>query len=141
MIVAVMLVLLLSSTPLVLAQQEQDLVEEGDYAAPIPWDLSGSHAAFLQYDDPTSLPSFYYCGIVVTPLNDHSPGEFTVSYSSGEAMWAAPQENVVHTITNEDVPFVTPLYLQILRFEDIASIPDPYERLAAEEAKFQEILA
>jgi hypothetical protein len=31
-------------------------------------------------------------------------------------------------------------YMQLLRFEDIASIPDPCERFAAEEAKRQEIL-
>lgn len=68
---------------------------------------------------------------------DHVLGEFVVSYYSEEAMWAAPQENVVHTYPRygTDSP-----YLQLLRFEDIASILDLCERFAAEEAKRQEIL-
>ncbi len=68
---------------------------------------------------------------------DHSPGEFIVSYHSEEAMWATPQENVASTSPRygPDSP-----YMQLLRFEDIASIPDPCERFAAEEAKRQEIL-
>ncbi len=68
---------------------------------------------------------------------DHSPGEFIVSYHSEEAMWATPQENVAKTSPRygPDSP-----YMQLLRFEDIASIPDPCERFAAEEAKRQEIL-
>jgi hypothetical protein len=47
---------------------------------------------------------------------DHVPGEFVVSYYDSEG-------------------------IQLLRFDDIASIPDPCDRFAAEEAKRQEILA
>jgi hypothetical protein len=69
--------------------------------------------------------------------SDHVPGEFIVGYHSEEAMWVAPQENVLET-----KPRYGPdsSYRQLLYFEDIASIPDPCERLAAEEAKRQEIL-
>ncbi len=74
-----------------------------------------------------------------TGPSDRMPGEFSVYYYSEEEMWAAPQENVVHS----DVYYYNPVpyYRQILSFEDIASIPDPCERFAAEEAKLQEILA
>lgn len=48
----------------------------------------------------------------VTPFG-HVPGEILVLYYSGE--------------------------IQTLHFEEIASIPDPCERLAAEEAKLQEV--
>ena len=68
---------------------------------------------------------------------DYSPGEFMVSYYSEEAMWAVPQENVVET---SPVYYPYPSYRQLLYFEDIASIADPCERFAAEEAKRQEIL-
>lgn len=68
---------------------------------------------------------------------DHAPGEFMVSYYSEEAMWAAPQENVVQT---SPIYYEYPSYMQLLRFEDIASIADPCERFAAEEAKRWEIL-
>ncbi len=77
---------------------------------------------------------------------NRNPGEFVVSYYSEEEMWAAPQENVVHTDDyrtwySPDTGIVYyPDYRQYLRFEDIASIPDPCERFAAEEAKLQEIL-
>ncbi len=77
----------------------------------------------------------------------HAPGEFIVSYDSIEEMWAAPQENVVHTDDyrtwySPDTGIVYhPDYRQYLRFEDIASIPDPCERFAAEEAKRMEISA
>jgi hypothetical protein len=76
------------------------------------------------------------------------PGEFIVSYDSMEAMWASPQENVVHQFNNwgwydtetGPVYYPIPYEMQTLYFEDIASIPDPCERFAAEEAKRQEIL-
>ena len=69
--------------------------------------------------------------------SDHQPGKFIVGYYSEEAMWAAPQENVLETKPRygPDSP-----YRQLLYFEDIASISDPCERFAAEEAKRQEIL-
>jgi hypothetical protein len=71
-----------------------------------------------------------------------------VSYDSVEAMWASPQENVVHQFNRWDsydtetgpVYYPIPIEMQMLYFEDIASIADPCERFAAEEAKRQEIL-
>ena len=81
--------------------------------------------------------------------SDHVPGEFVVSYESMEAMWAAPQENVKDTFEHwgwydtetGPVYFPIPYESQVLYFEDIASIADPCERFAAEEAKLQEISA
>ena len=78
----------------------------------------------------------------------HMPGEFIVSYESVEAMWAAPQENVKENIDDWGwyytdagiVYYPIPSGTQLLYFEEIASIPDPCERFAAEEAKRQEIL-
>ena len=78
--------------------------------------------------------------------SDHVPGEFIVSYESVEAMWAGPQENVTDTFGHwcwyyADTGIVYyPSETQLLYFEDIASIPDPCERFAVEEAKRQEIL-
>jgi hypothetical protein len=68
------------------------------------------------------------------------PGEFVVYYYSEEEMWAAPQENVIDTSVYEPTPTYF-YYMQTLYFEDIASIQDPCERFAAQEAKLQEILA
>ena len=81
--------------------------------------------------------------------SDHVPGEFIVSYESMEAMWAAPQENVKDTFEHwgwydtetGPVYYPIPYESQVLYFEDIASIADPCERFAAEEAKLQEISA
>jgi len=80
--------------------------------------------------------------------SDHEPGELIVSYDSVEAMWASPQENVIHQSNRWDshdtetgpVYYPIPIEVQTLYFEDIASIADPCERFAAEEAKRQEIL-
>lgn len=80
--------------------------------------------------------------------SDHVPGELRVTYESVEAMWAAPQENVKSTSNNwgwyetdtGPVYYPIPNGSQLLYFEDIASIADPCERFAAEEAKRQEIL-
>lgn len=77
----------------------------------------------------------------------HAPGELIVGYDSVEAMWASPQENVVHQFNNwgwydtdaGTVYYPIPYEAQTLYFEDIANIPDPCERFAAEEAKRQEI--
>ncbi len=79
---------------------------------------------------------------------DHVPGEFVVRYESVEAMWAAPQENVTENMNSwgwyetdtGTVYYPIPNGSQLLYFEDIAGIPDPCERFAAEEAKRQEIL-
>jgi hypothetical protein len=64
---------------------------------------------------------------------EHAPGEFLVGYASKEALQAAPPENVVETFTG--------ILAQHLAFEEIKNIPDPAERVAAEEAKRQELLA
>jgi|SRR5829696_7444911 len=80
--------------------------------------------------------------------SDHVPGKFLVAYESVEAMWAAPQENVTENMNYWDSYYTDtgPVYYpipngsQLLYFEDIASIQDPCERFAAEEAKRQEIL-
>jgi hypothetical protein len=80
--------------------------------------------------------------------SDHVPGVLLVIYESVVAMWAVPQENVKST-SNDWGSYYTetgPVYYPIpngwqeLYFEDIASIQDPCERFAAEEAKRQEIL-
>src|ERR687889_2191387 len=80
--------------------------------------------------------------------SDHQPGEFIVGYESVEAMWAAPQKNVKETsndwgwyeMDTGTVYYPIPNGSQLLYFEDIASIPDPCERFAAEETRRQEIL-
>ena len=70
----------------------------------------------------------------VTGLCEHVPGEFVVGYESEEAMFAAPQENVVETL-----PLPPYVYLQLLRFEEIANISDPAEQRNAEEAQRQQL--
>jgi hypothetical protein len=80
--------------------------------------------------------------------SDHVPGKFLVTYESVDAMWAAPQENVRETSNSwgwdetdtGTVYYPIPDGSQELYFEDIASISDPCERFAVEEAKRQEIL-
>ncbi len=71
-------------------------------------------------------------------LTNHDPGVILVSHCSEEDMLVAPQENVVETFPRYrwDSP-----YIQLLRFDHKASIEDSYERLVAEDAKRQEILA
>ena len=64
---------------------------------------------------------------------EHAPGEFLVGYVSEEALRAAPPENVVETLDG--------ILAQHLAFEEIKGIPDPAQRLAAEEAKRQELAA
>jgi hypothetical protein len=54
-----------------------------------------------------------------------------VGYTSEEALRAAPPENVVETFDG--------ILAQHLAFEEIKNIPDPTDRLAAEEAKRQEL--
>ena len=64
---------------------------------------------------------------------EHAPGEFLVGYVSEEALRAAPPENVVETLDG--------ILAQHLAFEEIKGIPDPAQRLAAEEAKRQQLAA
>jgi len=64
---------------------------------------------------------------------DHVAGEFLVGYVSEEALRAAPRENVAETFGG--------ILAQHLVFEDIKNISDPAARLAAEEAKRQELAA
>ena len=67
----------------------------------------------------------------VPGICDHAAGEFLVGYASEEALHAAPPENVVEIFDG--------ILAQHLAFEEIKNIPDPAERLAAEEAKRQEL--
>lgn len=146
-VVALVLMTLLSAS-LVLAQEEASLpggpepptVEEVNlphFSSPLtpiskPYSIGTdpADAGFYELDEP-----YDNCGN--TMLTNHGPGVFLVGYYSEEAMLAAPQENVVETFPRYgwDSP-----YIQLLRFDDIASIEDPYERLVAEDAKGQEIL-
>lgn len=64
---------------------------------------------------------------------DHVAGEFLVGYVSEEALRAAPRENVAETFGG--------ILAQHLVFADIKNISDPAARLAAEEAKRQELAA
>ncbi|MCA1730976.1 MAG: hypothetical protein LC751_16750, partial [Actinobacteria bacterium] len=64
---------------------------------------------------------------------DHAAGEFLVGYISEEALRAAPQENVAETFDG--------ILAQHLIYDEIKNIPDSDARLAAEEAKRQEIAA
>jgi hypothetical protein len=94
-----------------------------------------------------SSPENPYAPNALDP-SDHQPGEFIVGYESVEAMWAAPQKNVKETsndwgwyeMDTGTVYYPIPNGSQLLYFEDIASIPDPCERFAAEETRRQEIL-
>ena len=127
--------LLVAMLTMVLAATVPGLAQDGEFDV--------TSVPEVQYDDvcSTSAPSG------VTP-EGHVPGEFIVSYESVEAMWAAPQENVKSTgndwgwyyTDTGPVYYPIPNGTQVLSFEDIVSIPDPCERLAAEEAKRQEIL-
>ncbi len=95
-----------------------------------------------------SWPDSAVCEEEHERMGGHAPGEFIVSYESVEAMWAAPQENVKETSNSwgwyetdtGTVYYPIPSGMQVLYFGDIASISDPCERFAAEEAKRQEIL-
>ena len=64
---------------------------------------------------------------------DHAAGEFLVGYVSEEALLAAPQQNVAETFDG--------ILVQHLVYDEIKNIPDPAGRLAAEEAKRQELAA
>jgi hypothetical protein len=94
-----------------------------------------------------STPENPYAPNALDP-SDHEPGVLLVTYESVEAMWAAPQENVREISNNwgwydtdtGSVYYPIPNGTQTLYFEDIASIADPCERFAAEEAKRQKIL-
>jgi hypothetical protein len=80
--------------------------------------------------------------------SDYEPGVLLVTYESVRAMWASSQENARETSNiwglilrgHGIVYYPIPNGTQVLYFEDIASIADPCERFAAEEAKRQEIL-
>ena len=95
-----------------------------------------------------SWPDSAVCEEEHERMGGHVPGEFIVIYESLEAMWAAPQENVKDThetwgwyeTDTGTVYYPIPISTQLLYFEDIASIPDPCERFAAEETRRQEIL-
>jgi hypothetical protein len=110
-LIAASLVMVLASVP-ALASQATDLVPENPAAPP-------------GQDDPASEPAG------AAPGCDHAAGEFLVGYTSEEALRAAPPENEVETFDG--------ILAQHLAFEEIKNIPDQAERLAAEEAKRQEL--
>lgn len=111
-LIAASLVMTLASVP-ALAAQAIDVVPADPAAAP-------------GQDDPASEPPGATPGVC-----DHAAGEFLVGYASEEALRAAPPENVVETFDG--------ILAQHLAFEEIKNIFDPAERLAAEEAKRQEL--
>jgi len=111
-LIAASLVMVLASVP-ALAAQATDVVPEDPAAPP-------------GQDDPASEPPGAAPGVC-----DHAAGEFLVGYASEEALRAAPPENVVETFDG--------ILAQHLAFEEIKNILDPAERLAAEEAKRQEL--
>jgi hypothetical protein len=110
-LIAASLVMVLASVP-ALASQATDLVPENPATPPVQ-------------DDPASEPAG------AAPGCDHAAGEFLVGYTSEEALQAASPENVVETLDG--------ILAQHLAFEEIMNIPDQAERLAAEEAKGQEL--
>ena len=69
----------------------------------------------------------------LTGTCDHAAGEFLVGYVSEEALLAAPQENVAEDFDG--------ILAQHLVYDEIKNTPDPAARLAAEEAKRQELAA
>jgi hypothetical protein len=111
-LIAASLVMVLASVP-ALAAQATDVVPADPAAPP-------------GQDDPAPEPPGAAPGVC-----DHAAGEFLVGYASEEALRAAPPENVVETFDG--------ILAQHLAFEEIKNIPDPAERLAAEEAKRQEL--
>jgi hypothetical protein len=113
-LIAASLVMVLTSVP-VLAAQATDIVPVDPAAPP-------------GQDDPVSAPPGAAPGAC-----DHAAGESLVGYTSEEALRAAPPDNVVETFDG--------ILAQHLAFEEITNIPDPAERLAAEESKRQELEA
>lgn len=111
-LIAASLVMTLASVP-ALAAQATDVVPADP---PVP----------PGQDDPAFEPPGAAPGVC-----DHAAGEFLVGYASEVALRAAPPENVVETFDG--------ILAQHLVFEEIKNIPDPAERLAAEEAKRQEL--
>ncbi len=90
---------------------------------PPPTEVPGQLPAEMPTEPPVGVPG--NC--------DHVAGEFLVGYVSEEALRAAPRENVAETFGG--------ILAQHLVFEDIKNISDPAARLAAEEAKRQELAA
>ena len=113
-LIAASLVMVLASVP-ALAAQATDVVP-AEPAAPPGQDGSAP-------EPPGAAPG----------VCEHAAGEFLVGYVSEEALQAAPPENVVETFDG--------ILAQHLAFEEVKNIPDPAERLAAEEAKRQELEA
>ena len=111
-LIAAWLVMVLASVP-ALAAQATDVVPKDPAAPP-------------GQEDPASEPPGAVPGTC-----DHAAGEFLVGYASEDALRAAPPENVVETFAG--------ILAQHLAFEEIKNIPDPAERLAAEEVKRQEL--
>jgi hypothetical protein len=136
LLVAMLTMVLIASAPTLAQMADFTVVPAEEPAATCAWGPTEVATSENPYAPNSLDPS------------DHKPGEFIVSYESVEAMWAAPQENVKDNIDDwgwyetdtGTVYYPIPSGTQLLYFEDIASIPDPCERFAAEEAKRQEIL-
>ncbi len=111
-LIAASLVMVLASVP-ALAAQATDVLPADPVVPP-------------GQEDPAPEPPGAAPGVC-----DHAAGEFLVGYASEEALRAAPPENVVETFDG--------ILAQHLAFEEIKGILDPAERLAAEEAKRQEL--
>jgi hypothetical protein len=137
LLVAMLTMVLIASAPTLAQMADFTVVPAEEPAATCAWGPTEVATSENPYAPNSLDPS------------DHKPGEFIVSYESVEAMWAAPQENVKDTFEHwgwydtetGPVYYPIPYESQALYFEDIASIADPCERFAAEEAKLQEISA
>ena len=120
-LLAASLTMLLATVPALAAQSPAEVSE---YPVPVGREEPGPAAPG---ESPPGPPGG------VSGICNHAPGEFLVGYASEEALQAAPPENVVETFTG--------ILAQHLAFEEIKNIPDPAERVAAEEAKRRELLA
>jgi hypothetical protein len=123
-LLAASLTMLLATVPALAAQSPDEISED---PTPVGRDMPGPAApGESPVESPTGPPGG------VPGICEHAPGEFLVGYASEKALQAAPPENVVETFTG--------ILAQHLAFEEIKNIPDPVERVAAEEAKRQELL-
>jgi len=125
-LLAASLTMLLATVPALAAQSPE---ENSKVPVPVNRDELGPAApGESPVESSTGRPPGGVPGIC-----EHAPGEFLVGYASEEALQKAPPENVVETFTG--------ILAQHLAFEEIKNIPDPAERVAAEEAKRHELLA
>jgi hypothetical protein len=129
-LLAASLTMLLATVP-ALAAQSPDEVSDGP--TPAGRDEPGPAAPEESPGESPVEASTRSPGGAAPRICEHVPGEFLVGYVSEEALQAAPPKNVVETFTG--------ILAQHLAFQEIKNIPDPAERVAAEEAKRRELLA